>query len=164
MKSTRGSGAGRSDPSPNRRKDVHQQRRLRVGAGQRGEGPATRDRAQSKPASIRAFPKRESDRASCGDRIGPATSNSLLTGKITGYLQIFRPFWPPFGQLYVNSLGNSNALRQIPCSTRNPDFFRSDQGIDPVDQGIYRDRLHRPLSVSRSGIGRVFNRILMSVY
>jgi hypothetical protein len=59
----------------------------------------------------------------------------------------FRPFWTPFGNVSVDSPGNSNALRQIPCSMRNPEFFRRDQGIDPAEQGIYSDRLHRPLSV-----------------
>jgi hypothetical protein len=30
---------------------------------------------------------------------------------------------------------------------RNPEFFRRDQGIDPAEQGNFRERLHRPLSV-----------------
>jgi hypothetical protein len=67
-----------------------------------------------------------------------------------------RPFWPLFGNACVNSLRNSNALRQIPCSIRNPEFSSPEQRIDPSEQGIYSDRLHRPSSVSRSGIGRLF--------
>jgi hypothetical protein len=52
-----------------------------------------------------------------------ASADSLPTGKITGYLQNFGRFRPRFGNPYINSLGDSNALRQIPCSIRNPDFF-----------------------------------------
>jgi hypothetical protein len=62
-------------------------------------------------------------------------------------LQISGHSGPFFGKLYVNSPGNSNALRQIPCSIRNPEIFSPEQGMDPAEQGIYRELLHRPLSL-----------------
>src|ERR1700693_4758475 len=70
---------------------------------------------------------------------------------ITGKLSNSGHCGPLFGKASVDSLGNSNALRQIPCSIRNPEFFSPAQGIDPSKQGIYSDRLHCPLSVSRFG-------------
>jgi hypothetical protein len=73
-----------------------------------------------------------------------AGMDSLLTGKITGNLQNFGRFCPRFGNLHVNSPGDSKALRQIPCSVRNRELFSPEQGIDPAEQGIYRELPHRP--------------------
>jgi hypothetical protein len=79
----------------------------------------------------------------------------------------FFEFWPfstPFGKASADSLGNSNTLRQIACSIRNPDFLRPNREL------IHRNRDFTAIALSvvrpfhDPGSAGFWNRILMSEY